>query len=115
MSKRPQRKDLPLTTDPDDFKIDKGVPMPAFRGPSMQMRAMLALADADIGDSVFFAGKKSTNVNQTARYIGQSGWIVTRTMVENGVEGTRAWKVANPDRTKATRKNADWRAKSNTK
>lgn len=73
-----------------EFKIEKGVPIPQPKSGKVGGWAR-ALADADIGDSVFLAGR---NAKDVVGGVGNHGnrWATVRT-VEGGV---RVWKIAEP-------------------
>lgn len=74
--------------------IEKGVPIPGQHTGYM-VELMKKLIAADIGDSMFIAGKNASNVGQPARKFG-NGWFVTRAEVKDGVQGTRIWKTKEP-------------------
>lgn len=75
-----------------EYKIEKGVPLPeragGFRGAFMSaVRAM------EVGDSLFAAGKKGSNVSATGRVVGErmkDGRKYTIRTVEGGV---RIWRI----------------------
>ena len=89
-------------TEPGAFgRIEKGVPLPARESPHAAQRreALLALAAADIGDSVLLPTDWFVTPERRAAAAGTSclkvagpGWFSVRAVNK----GVRVWKVAEP-------------------
>lgn len=75
-----------------EYKIEKGVPLPARAG-SVRGGLMSAVRAMEVGDSLFAAGKKASNVSGTGRVVGQrmkDGRNYTVRTVKGGV---RIWRI----------------------
>lgn len=69
-----------------EIKIDKGIPTPEIRGDLRYPWAKL-----EVGES-FFAEMRLTNqAAHAARAYGRK--FACRTVIENGVKGTRVWRI----------------------
>lgn len=69
-----------------EIKIDKGVPCPSRRN------RIWPFPEMEIGDSFFAPGKSGANLHVASRS-APSFKFTTRTVTENGVKGTRVWRV----------------------
>jgi hypothetical protein len=73
------------------IKVDKDFPVPA------SARRKYPWDDMGIGDSFFVAGANSTGMSNAAKGARKkrtdSRWMC-RTVVENGIEGVRVWRIA---------------------
>lgn len=78
-------------------KIESGVPVPEKRPVVGYMRAAFQLlAQAKIGDSMFFPGRTQKSISIPALRVGQKGWYTSSTTTCNGVSGVRVWKMTEP-------------------
>jgi hypothetical protein len=72
------------------FEIETGIPMPDDRGSGMSGALRRLALDGKIGDSVFFPGKRTNDLNGVLGNLKiKAGWQVARTV--DG--GCRVWKV----------------------
>lgn len=72
------------------FKIDKGVPLP-----ETYQRGKYPFREMGVGDSFFVAAAKRSQITSTVSYAGrrQGKRFITRAVIENGVKGTRVWRI----------------------
>lgn len=81
--------------------IEKNIPLPPRRGGAGakggQSQTGAVLYAMQVGDSVMLPGRKQTNIASHAglvsRRIGDGRKYATRSVTENGVKGTRVWRV----------------------
>ena len=74
-----------------EYKIDKGIPLPAAVG---GRKPKYPLLDMQIGDSFFVAKPPSVMYATTSYYSKKYGGEFTLAKwEENGVSGTRIWRV----------------------
>lgn len=73
-------------------KIDKGIPVPS---PQRGKTSKYPYRDMLVGDS-FFTTRDQSSIGSTAKAYGNRNRMkfTTRVVVENGVKGTRVWRVA---------------------
>lgn len=73
------------------IKIDKTVPFPTERTP----RGTYPFADMEIGDSFFAPGVKSATMSAQTRYHGLklNRKFIMRAVIEDGIKGTRTWRI----------------------
>lgn len=88
------------SSPPLDPRIEMGVPMPARKNAEGPVRSALrSLLSAPVGSSVFFPHER---VKSKAKYftvikrLGGAPLLTLRVVTENGVEGVRIWKIAEP-------------------
>ena len=72
------------------MNIEKGIPIPYFAGSATRY----PWDEMDVGDSMF--APKPTSLASAATLAGKRrGWkFSARTVTENGVKGTRVWRIA---------------------
>ena len=78
-----------------DFKIEKGIPVAPSHSTAMRARRS-KWAAFEVGDSAFFVGnspKGPVSARQWAIMQNPRRRFAQRKTVENGVEGTRIWRV----------------------
>ena len=76
------------------IKIDKGIPVP----PRMPRgaRSKYPFLGMEVGDSFFVPGIKPRQISPrscSARLRAEGAKFATRSVTENGVDGTRVWRV----------------------
>lgn len=72
-----------------EFKIETGIPAP----PPVQPRRRYPFRDMAVGDS-FFAANVSIVTVSVATRDHRPKKFTCRTVVENGIKGVRAWRIA---------------------
>lgn len=74
------------------YKLDDGVPMPTVR----QSGILYPWSIMEVGQSFFVAGAKSNTWSTNCNKAGKKydGKYASRSVVEDGVEGVRVWRMA---------------------
>lgn len=73
------------------MEIEKGILIPksGYGRPTSAIWSKM-----EVGDSVFFEGRRSNNIGNLTRVERSKGKRFTcRTLVENGVSGVRVWRI----------------------
>ena len=78
------------------YEIEDGVPLPDGEGRGGRP-TIYPLADLEVGQSFFAAGKSTSNLSSAwntpgVKRLGRE--FTSQSTVENGVEGVRVWRIA---------------------
>ena len=77
-------------------KTEHGIPIPQPVRNGCRWPGGTMFQDMEVGDSKFFANRSVLSVRASSNYTKQKlGYkFVARTVVEDGVSGTRIWRIA---------------------